>query len=517
MPEIPQKYEPIGREPREDTMTDSRYRHWFGGALLTALLLLAPSLNCTCPGGIGDDDDAVPGDDDDDTGIADDDVADDDSVVEPFSLAGEVFVIPVYYDLDEQNVWTRIELSWFDVSDDGYTYGMLYVGITEGFETTDSVLHFSSEVASADPAVDGTPYAFTPVEWPLDEAYVMAVADTYHDGFISPWDEMAFAPEGVDTTGAPETDVDVIIDMEFVWENGVWVPGNHHGVGGGGGGGDDDDDDGGGGDDDDDDGGGGGGGGWGFPGTPCDISLAGDEFLQDSPYTSSSGESAVAIYDEDGNGPYWTAWPGRLDGANQGVMLPWEIDPNCDFTALIYGVWDHNDNTLMEPGDEWGATVNGQYGDEINPWAITDIDVVGMMVRVPVEGVEQPMPRPYVSISGVVYTDGSFAFGGLPASSMMYILAAKHQLPDLDAYPTYILLGEDKVWSSQQITGVDQAGDEIPYEVWVPTDTETVMYALIDTDGDTYIELVYQIVNGFVALTTETSNIEADLQMTYIP
>lgn len=129
------------------------------------------------------------------------------------------------------------------------------------------------------------------------------------------------------------------------------------------------------------------------------------------------------------------------------------------------------------------------------------------------------MPRPYVKVSGVITTDGSFAFGDLTAASELYVMAAKHYLPDIDSYPVYILSGEDKIYSEDGEPDVHDAGHEVPYELWVPTYTPVVLYALIDSDGDNYADLEYELlgVDGAVPLETGTTNVVLDLALTYVP
>jgi len=508
--------------------------------------------------GIGDDDD-VDGDDDDD-----DDDGDDDDAEEAFKIAGMAYIVPIYRAYDENNIWARYELEWTDIHPNGYMYGLMYIGVTPGFENTqENFIGVVPPSVPADPKNTGTAFLFEMDEWPLPEVAVMGIADTYMDGIISPLDHMAFHPNLLDTTGAPEKGADVYIDMEFVWENGQWVPvipGGGGGGGGGGGWGDDDDgggggwgdddDGGGGGWGDDDDGGGGGcdddddggGGGWGDDDDggggggddddggggggdddddgACDdgdVDLSGHIFLHDSPYETRDARSLVAVYDQVLDGPWWTTLPGSLDGKAQGTMLPWELEVSCYYVANIYGAWDHNDNMLFEPMDDWGVTVTEVDGAEINPWYLAGVDYEDLMIQVPYA--LAPTPRPYILINGEITTDGTFEFADMPPGSMLYVLASRYYLPLLHQFPIHVLQGEDKIWTQDLVIEVHLQGDAIPYQVWAPSNSSMILHAAIDTDGDGYVESMYVIDGPDGAYPTNVGDtmMTLDLVMTTTP
>ncbi len=445
-------------------------------ASLSSVLLLLFSSFLACAeadrhGIFGDDDDVADDDDhggvgfgDDDDVADDDDDDDDDDAQEPFKIAGMVYVVPIYRAYDENDIWVRYELEWTDVHPGGYPYGLVYVGATPGFDNTqENLVGDVPPALPADPKNTGTPYLLEMNPWPLPEVAVMGVADTYTDGIISPMDAMAFHPDPIDTTGSPVKDADIYIDVEFHMDDGVWVPG----------------------------GGGGGGGGWGGePGCPG-VDLSGHIFLHDSLYTTRDARSLVAIYDENLIGPWWTTLPGSLDGKAQDTMLEWDLTIPCDYTAYIYGAWDHNDNMLFEPTDEWGVTVTGLDGSEINPWYVTDVGFDGLLVQVPFA--LAPTPRPYIMINGVITTDGTFEFADLPAGSVLYVLASRYYLPSLHEFPIHVLQGEDKIWTQDLVIDVHLQGDSIPYQVWAPSDSSMILHAAIDTDGDGYVESMYVI------------------------
>ena len=135
------------------------------------------------------------------------------------------------------------------------------------------------------------------------------------------------------------------------------------------------------------------------------------------------------------------------------------------------GAWDWNNNGLFEPGDEWGATVD-PLGDEINPWAFGDADISGMDVQVPLD-VGVPLPAPYVSISGVISTDGTFEFADLDPGDGLFVGANKdYNAPQLEPAD---LLAQGYLWGFDQINGAAGMGDAIPFEVWVPRYTTTFL------------------------------------------
>ena len=517
--------------------------------LISSFLLLLFSFVLACadgdrPGIFGDDDD-VAADDDDQVGIGDDDDADgdddaggDDDAEDPFKIAGMAYIVPIHRSYDENNIWARNELEWTDIHPDGYTYGLIYIGVTPGFENTqENLTGVVPPSVPADPKNTGTSFLFEMDPWPLSEVAVMGIADTHMDGIISPLDAMAFYSELLDTTGPPEKGADIYIDMEFVWDDGQWVPGHHGqpGGGGGGGGGDDDDDDdgGGGGGDDDDDGGGGGGddddgsgddddggGGDDDDDGECDdgdVDLSGHIFLHDSPYCTREARSLVAVYDEFLDGPWWTTLPGDLDGKAQDTLLAWELEVSCYYTANIYGAWDHNENMLFDPMDDWGVTVTEVDGSEINPWNLTGVDFDGLMIQVPYA--LAPTPNPYILVSGEITTDGTFEFADLPPGSMLYVLASRYYLPLLHEFPIYVLQGEDKIWTQDLVIDLHLQGDSIPYEVWTPANSSMILHAAIDTDGDDFVESMYVIDGPDGAYPTNVGDtaMTLDLVMTTSP
>ena len=428
--------------------------------LLSTVLILAFSVftgGAGCPPDDDDDNDATgdddtADDDDDDTADDDDNDTGDDDAVEPFSLEGDVYLIPTYYEQDENEIWVRMELEWTEVNAAGYPYGKIYVGITENFEEAGNpLLHYTAPTVPADPKNDPTHYLFDPATWPLDEVYVMAIADTWYDTIISPWDNMNFHTDAVDTTGEAVLDADIFIDVEHVWNGYGWVIG-HHGYGGGGGGG---------------------------GGTPCpecywDIDISGDVFLKDSAHVASTGNSLVAVYNNSNEGPYWFTFSGMLDGGAQETRVPWEMNVGAPFTAQIRGAWDWNNNGLFEPGDDWGATVD-DLGDQINPWAFSDADISDMDVQVPLDGTNLLLPEPYVTVSGVVMTDGTFEFADLSMDNGLFVGANKNFItPELDPED---LLAQGYLWGYDQIMNIAGAGDSIPYEIWVPRYTTVFLKA----------------------------------------
>jgi len=488
--------------------------------MLSAFFLLAAlgPEDCDCGGDddddttTGDDDDTTTGDDDtttgdDDTTTGDDDTTtgDDDTTPEPFRLEGDVYIIPIYFERDEDGDWVRRELEWTEVDPAGYTYGRVYVGVVADFEDESTpMLHYIAPSAVADPKNDPTPYLFETETWPLETVAVLAIADTWFDNIISPWDSHSYHADMIDTTGTPKLDANIFIDMEFVWNGFAWVPGHHPYGGGDGGGGDDDDDD---------------GGGWGpgdgMPGDPnCPLDLGGDIYLGDSVHVSETGSSLVALYDHNLDGPYWTTLPGSLDGAAQGTPLPWELDVYCSWTANVRGAWDWNNNGMFEPSDDWGATVDG-LDNQINPWALAETPILDMQVKVPLDGADIPMPHNYVKVSGVVSTDGSFEFADLPAGTTVGVMAVKVEqcAGNNPSLPQAIAAG--CLWNHALIADANQQGDHIPYEVWVQQYSVVYLQTGIDTDGDLVKDTEYP--GQQVALHVTDEDEVQNLTISYLP
>jgi len=259
------------------------------------------------------------------------------------------------------------------------------------------------------------------------------------------------------------------------------------------------------------------GGGW--VGDPVDIS--GDVYLEQPAFPEGSGDALVAVY-RGSWGPYWTTVPGRLDGGTQLVPLDWSMTVYDNFDAAIYGAWDHNDNGLFEPGDEWGTVLTEVDGDVINPFTIGNDPVEDILVEIPVPGAGPGvMPKPYVRVSGEITHDHTFGFGDLGPNSVMYVLGGKHYLPNLDEEEVFILLGEEKVFSYQVIHNPDQYTDppSIHYQLWIPAYQTTVLYVVIDLDGDDMAELEYEIDenDGAVPIDVTYADVEKDLVLTLVP
>ena len=456
--------------------------------LLTAGFLLGA---CLDDGDFAIDDDTAT--DDDDTAMDDDDAAtDDDSASdEMFRIDGAVYIVPVTYEENADGQWLRRELEWVDISPAGYPYGDVYVSVVANHEDTANPL--TSMVQSpipSDPKTVPSPFNFAMQEWPLDTVYVMAAADTLHDGVISVWDSSAFFPSAFDTTAGAISNADIYIDVEYAWdsEGGGWVPGGGHG-------------------------------GSGSPGDPGDpgiaVSISGDIFLHDSSLLTASGGSLVALFDESNGGPYWTALPGNLDGSNQDVLLPWVISINGNFSTNILGAWDSNDNALFEPSDQWGATVSSEEGEIVNPWSIGEVDIAGMFVRVPVEGAGLPVVPLWVSISGQIATDGTFEFPDLDPSLTLGVTANK--VPSFDPGADLLALA----WGHYVLEDPYNWGPTVPYEFMVPANVRLYLVSCLKdgTDPDDHAAPLdgYHLVgpDDAVAVDVGTSDVSVDLIMTY--
>ncbi len=457
-------------------------------AVLASALISGAFLGCDDPGELWPDDDDAADDDDavGDDDVADDDDDDDDVTFDPFRIAGELTIEPVYYILDEEDVWSRQELEWTDINPDGYPYGLAYIGITRGFDDTSTpLLHFIPPEMPVDPKNEGIPYEFSPVTWDVETAYVMATADTYHDGIISYWDNMAFYNEGLNTSGPPVEDANIVMDVEFVWNGTSWGRGCHLC----------------------------GGGGW----TGDPVVISGTVELNIHQHPEAVGDSLVAVYAHNA-GPYWTYRPGELRGDQPNEQLGWEMTVYDNFAATIYGVWDWNNNGLFEPSDDWGASVDAIGGNQINPWSVGDDPITNITVEVPREECSPAMPRPYVSVMGDVVTDGTFEFTDLLPTARLYILGARHHLSHIEDSEIQALFDIGKAWSFVEIMNVD-AAESHQYHLFVAAYQSTVIYALLDEDGDGFIETGYELdgIGGVVHLDVTTANVDLDLTMTYDP
>ena len=456
--------------------------------LLGVLTFAVFTTGAGCP--IDDDDDATGDDDTADDDTADDDTSGDDDVVEPFSVTGTLYAVPVFYEQDETGTWARHELEWTDVNEDGYNLGLFYTALTQSQQNMNNPFVIDVPTAvPADPKNEGTPFTLVPeadgLPLDLEQAYVMAAADSYHDTILSSRDAMVFYPEPLSVLDGPVEDITLVMDLEFKWCD-AWVVG-YHGEGCGGG--------------------------CGNSGT---IELSGQTVLHGTTHTTEVGASMIAIYSEGGGGPWWVTKPGDMDGANQDDYLPWELTTCGNFTAQILGAWDWNNNLLFEPTDDWGITVDGVGGDVIHEWELEGENVGDLLVRMP-ESFGIPLRNPYVRITGVVNTDGSFAFADLPDEASLGVLASKD--PEFGGEgaggpPTLPeLIAQGVLWSYDQTPNVNQAGDEIPFELWVKPYSTAYLRAGIDLDDDGHVDPEY--VSTVIAIHIENTEVNTVLTMSH--
>ena len=432
---------------------DSRITNWitlcFSSLLIIAFAVFTGGAGCPVDDDVDDDDDDITGDDD---------TADDDDVVEPLSVTGMIYAIPVHYEQDEAENWARRELEWSDVNEDGYNLGLFYAAMTASRGSMDNpfVIDVPSDIP-ADPKNEGTAFSLVPEadDLPADlaDVNIMAAVDSRHDTILSSRDGMVFYPETISVSGGPVTDLIIIVDVEYKWcdEWVVWFHGEACPVG------------------------------CGSDGT---VTLSGQEVLHGTPHTTAVGDAMVAVYSEGGGGPWWVTKPGEMDGANQDDYLPWELTACENYTAQVLGAWDWNNNMLFEPTDDWGITVDGIGGDVIHEWDLGVEDIGDMLIRMP-ESFGLPLWNPYVKISGVVQTDGSFEFADLADEDDVLIEARKGSPADLYAGESIgeaIAIGA--LYNYDIIENANAGGTELAYEVWVKPYSSAWLISSIEVGGN---------------------------------
>lgn len=431
---------------------DTRLPKWvtlgFSALMIVAIAMFAGGAGCP-----PDDDDDVA---DDDDATADDDTSGDDDV-EPLSVTGQIYAIPVYYEQDDAGNWARGELEWTDIAAEGYNLGLFYAAMTATRQGMDNpfVIDVPSEIPP-DPKTQGTAFSLVPEEGglPLDleEVHIMAAIDSYHDTILSSRDGMVFYPESISVDAGAVTDIELLVDVEFKWCD-AWVIGFHgEGCGGGCGSG--------------------------------TVGISGQEVLHGTTHVDAVGDSVVAVYDEAGGGPWWVTKPGQMDGANQDDYLPWELSVCANYTVQVLGAWDWNNNALFEPTDDWGITVDGIGGDVIHEWETGVEDIGDMLIRMP-ESFGLPLWNPYVKISGVIQTDGSFEFADLADEDNMLVEARKASPGDLytgDSLAEAIASGG--LYNYDVITNANGQGTELQYEVWVKPYATTWLITSVEVGGN---------------------------------
>jgi len=352
----------------------------------------------------------------------------------------------------------RVNIAWEDtVFGDSFPFGAIMVSATQDDDS--GGLYYRGTDTISSPNTAGDAYSIS-ARLPEDgNVRLYATLDYVGDGIISTSEPFGTYPDEVDVQdGSTADDKDIVILMDYDAALAWWLGG-----GGGGGGG------------------------------SCDnpIYLSGSATIT-SGWTS--GDVAVLLYDQGGNGPYYydRATPTEIAG---GAEAPFSIGFCGELGEMdMLGAWDQNQNGLIDPADTWGAYITKPDVDG-NPLNITG-DMADLEVQIPLgDGRSGLNIVPFVSLNGNVTYLGGESFDKLSDDSVVYLVALMYRPEGDIAVET---LASD-AYDSDSWTSSDYAGvSSLPFTLWVPADTIVYLWAYVDEGPkpDGYVNTSGELVGG---------------------
>ncbi len=411
--------------------------------------------------GAGDDGGGDDGDDGDDTGVitpgddgsgddgggddggGDDGGGDDGGSCESFdgTLTGQVRVSRFFID-DDGDVQAY---PWGE--DEAYDYGVIYIAAyTEDEESGDLTYYADTSVGS--PSTDGDTWSITTAA-EVEGLRIYAALDADQDRVLEPDEPVGNYPRTlVVCDGDIKTGVDILILVQVS----------------------DPDDSGGGGSDTGGGGDGGGGGGSGSVGT-----IRGDLNITVS---YAGGDAAALLLDTSNVGPYAIDWL-EPDGGEDGATASYRLSITGDYGEMqLIGGWDSNGNMVLDPTDRWGAYIT-EPGEDGNPVDVTTAsDEEGWDIEVPLDGYQGLEIVPFVRIRGDI--DSELAYADYPSTTRIYAAALKYR-PSAEVTLDTLEDGYDYVgWEYAEFAKLET----LDYELIVPANTITYLWAYADTDAD---------------------------------
>lgn len=320
-----------------------------------------------------------------------------------------------------------VEMDWTETYG-GYPLGGVFVAAYNSDELTGRETYYDQESILTPDVVNGSEYT---LDVTLDEAgtvQVYASADAVAvDGVIATYEPVATWPEPLEITDAAAiTDVDLTI----------LVPYN---PGGGGG---------------------------------CDITSIDGTITITKSWVD--GNAAAMLYTTDGDGPYYTTavTPTPITGGAEADYTLYSCQ-NAGEVSL-YGAWDSNGNSLIDPDDDWGAYLSAPDTDG-NPITVGTTALSGYDIQIPFGDI-QPNFVPYVFLGGTLSSSEGFA--NYPGATV-YVAAMKSR-PNTDFSVSGL---DDAAYDWAAYASEDLLADGA-FSLIVPANTVTYLWAYIDEDGD---------------------------------
>ena len=364
------------------------------------------------------------------------------------TMTGLVKVERTYVDSEGDTV----ALGW-DKGDD-FPYGRIYLAAYLEDEKTGALTYYADAVIAA-PDTAGDVWSITTATDDTKGLRVYAALDLDDDRVVSNAEPVGNYPRKVfacDGDTVEDVNISILVSVA-----------NPDGSGGGGGG----------------DGGGSGGGGTGGGGGTVAIDISGDINIT-TPY--GGGEAAVLLLDSGNSGPYAISWT-EPTGDKSGATSAYDMRIYGTYSSMqLVGGWDSNGNTLLDPTDTWGAYVSKPDVDG-NPIDITeDIDGTdGWDIQIPMEDYAGLEIIPFIRIRGEISSDVDFDYG---EDAVIYMTALKYR-PTLELSLSAVYDAYDYV----EFAFDDFDGENtIDYELIVPANTITYVWAYLDLDGDEILQ-----------------------------
>ena len=236
------------------------------------------------------------------------------------------------------------------------------------------------------------------------------------------------------------------------------------------------------------------------------ISITGDIYL-DRPYDG--GQVSVMLVDTAGVGPYEYAHTTlQSDTAADTAAGAYSLATCRNQGSMqLRGVWDANNNHLIDPADLWGSYMDAD-GEDANPITVGASDMSGYDIAIPLGGAGLSV-IPFTEVSGTLQMEDDAGFDDLPESTTaIYVVALKYSpsqdmsIDDLYKYAYDVVA----------ITPERYAGrSSISFSLGVPADSVLYLWAYADTDGNGTVNASGEPVgsgggSGGRILTTEGTN-----------
>ena len=347
------------------------------------------------------------------------------------------------YTIDEDGEY--IYSDW-DSYNGQYPFGPNFVA---AYYAEDGREIYVDQVSITNPSIDGDKFEFEIHEDDVSGIRVYAASDYWDDGIVGTADPIGNYPDVIydpDTSDDYNiiTGVDINILVPY-WDGSTggtgWGDGSGYGYYDGGS--------------------------W---DTSCNVGVLTGEVIITTSYAG--GDASAMLLDTEGNGPYNSVWT-TLNESGGGAVGDYSMTFCDDPSQMnLVGAYDSNFNGIIDPaGDTWGVFVSeGLSGNPVELYPGT----IEADIQIPYGDYDGLDLTPFVRISGVVNT-----LVELPETTSIYIGALKYR-PTSDVNVSDLADGYDY----EAFNPSEVQSDELEYEMIVPANTITYLWAYADVDND---------------------------------